>query len=206
MLKKIMQKLSDKKGFLLVELIVSFALLAIFMAASCTLLTSYMNLYIKINTMALGENVSETIMATLEDCLSDSRAVTINKWKRYDGSGTTIDSDFVTYTTPNGNDVIVYSYAPGESLFSEDAGLLRLLYSDNIHDIGSADVDKWSYGKEIYMNYKITSINLEKLSNNDNVIKAVLQLENTKTGSKYESKKFIECYNAVEIIQKDYSY
>ncbi len=203
MFKKLFRTIKNNDGFSLVELIVSFALLSIFMTAACTLLTNYMKLYTQINTMALGENVAETIMNTIEDCLSDSTYVKILEKKRSPRPGEGADmipNDMVVYKTPNGNAVTIYAYDPTIPE-EENDGILRLLYNEADFDDGSAE--KWSLGKETYMKYRIKSIDFEtETATADNLVSVLLKIQNTQTGSVTERKKLIECYNIKSEIEK----
>ena len=195
MFKKLFRIIKNNDGFSLVELIISFALLSIFMTAACTLLTNYMKLYTQINTMALGENVADTVMNTIEDCISDSSSVKIFNNEHHDDEGVNNAGDMIVYTTPNGNKVTIYAFDPNVSS-EEDDGILRLSYDDTVQGKFNSSAEKWSLGKEAYMKYRIKSIDFEAETGiGDNIVSVELKIQNTQTGSITERKKLIECYN-----------
>ena len=204
MFKKLFRTIKNNDGFSLIELIVAFMLLSIFMTAACTLLTNYTKLYTQINTMALGENVAETVMSTIEDSISRSSSVEIDDDK-YLVDGTFKDGDRLVYKTPNGNTIILYAFDDSDP---DDNGILRLLQSKTFPDPTADDSKKWSLGKEAYMKYRISELNFEKYSKstgNDahkNIVYVTMKIRNTQTGSETIRKKLIECYETEEIIEK----
>ena len=158
------------------------------MTAACTLLTNYMKLFTLINTMALGENVADTVMNTIEDCVSDSSDVTVLLFKdNILSDGATRHENRIIYKTPNGNDVTIYAF---DDTDTDNDGILRLLQSDTFPD--PDDSKKWSLGKEAYMKYRISNLDFEK--NDKNILKVDLEIKNTQTGSVTKRTKLIECY------------
>lgn len=60
--KKVRNALTDRRGVTLLELIVTFALISLFVVLSCQVMASAMNLYHKIQGINYGRQVSDTLM------------------------------------------------------------------------------------------------------------------------------------------------
>ena len=55
-------KLKNKSGVTLIELVVAFALLGLFIAVSCQVISNSLNVYYHIKGLTYGQQVSDTLL------------------------------------------------------------------------------------------------------------------------------------------------
>lgn len=177
---KIYEKLHNKKGTSLIELVVTFALIGIFLAMSSQLISSALHVYYKIQSISYGKQVADVILdkigeevtgAQVTDPLQDqaeSDVKSVIVWPNKiqikedrEGSDVTIERrkpqyrDVTTGTTGTFVDV------------NERENQLVLRYAEVKKLIGSGDeaqevtvyeaVD-WTFDEKAYMDYDLTEL------------------------------------------------
>lgn len=178
--------MKNKKGYTLVELIVVFALTAVFITAATMTTGVFMRIFLKVNTMSHAQTVASTLMETLDSQLSSAAAA--SAWD-LEGAG------------PSDPNVFLYISADGEKVSYVDKnhipviicvidGMLHLEYQP----IEGGDAVDWYYGEGSYSGNRISSLAFEQ-PENDNLLKISLTLKNTKTGYEYAAVRWVECYN-----------
>ncbi|MCP1101911.1 prepilin-type N-terminal cleavage/methylation domain-containing protein [Aequitasia blattaphilus] len=177
------KRLKSKKGFTLVELIVTFALIGIIMIITTGVIASSIRVEYRVENLSNAQVVSRTILDTVISELAPA-----TKRPLESGSDIAIRSQngMTEFTDKNGIPVV---------LSVTDEGLLNLKYNT-----GDENVD-WSYGKKSYMNNRIESLSFEK--ERENRVSVTLKLKNEKTGFEYTTKKIITFYN-LEAINMDF--
>lgn len=196
MIEKILIKIKSTCGTSMAELIVSFALLSLFMAMATMLLSNYIEVFTKTNGMALGRSVSDTIMDTIDGNLSKATPNTLKS-----------SGENFTYIilTKGENDKIKFSNKDGyeTEIFVNDKNLLQINYNTKISaDVGgsesSEEITEWFYGEDVYMGNEISKLEIERIEANSgskNFFDVTITLKSKKTGFEYKSKRTIECHN-----------
>lgn len=169
----------NKKGFTLVELMVSFTLTAIFMTAAVLVMSSFLKVYYRTNNIAQSTSISDMLQETVSNELSlagrrDTESIKISKGD--DGK------DSVKYMDKNGNNVEL----------KVENGLLQLHYDAQEGIADSQPID-WGYDEKVYLGNVIQELTFTK--ENANVISINMTLFNEKTGYSVHSQRVIECFN-----------
>ncbi len=198
----------NNDGLTLIELIVTFALLGLFMVAASKVISDTVSIYYKAKGVSSGMNVSSIIntkisgeieSALKEGSVADDSNISIcisedgHKIELNDNSGGHI---YITNNVSEGESegyMLIYYYPTVE--IDEETG-------EEIPGEGS----NWTFDKKSYMGYKIKELKFEKLSeitdtsDSDynkypgNIIRMTLTINSPKYGD-YTTTTYIECYN-----------
>lgn len=172
--------LHDKSGMTLVELMVTFLLLGMLMAAAIATLSPAMNVMAKISNMSRAQGVADILMEKVcGEVGSSTGQVQID-------SG----NEKISYTDKKGRSVIMYA--------KETDGEKRLVLHYQASSIaeGGAAATKgvdWTFSKKMYMNQEIKELKFER-KEDTNLVKITLTVRNVKTGQTYRRTKIVECY------------
>lgn len=200
----------NKKGVTLIELIVSFALISLFVVLSCQVISSALDVYHKIQSINYGRQVSDTLMDKIAGTISSAQVSNsrvnienedlntkytlqitddMSKIDLYNGSGSHI---YITKAVPDtgGDEQLVIHYYRVESVQQNSSK--KLVFEP---------VD-WTFDKKMYVDYHINELkfSLADPTGNvypKNVIKVELEIENSRLG-KYSATRYVECYNFQE--------
>ena len=172
--------LHDKSGMTLVELMVTFLLLGILMAAAIATLSPAMNVMARISNMSRAQGVADILMEKVCGEVGSSTGQV------------QIDSghEKISYTDKKGRSVIMYA--------KETDGEKRLVLHYQASSIaeGGAAATKgvdWTFSKKMYMNQEIKELKFER-KEDTNLVKITLTVRNVKTGQTYRRTKIVECY------------
>ena len=174
--------LHDKSGMTLVELMVTFLLLGILMAAAIATLSPAMNVMARISNMSRAQGVADILMEKVcGEVGSSTGQVQID-------SG----NEKISYTDKKGRSVIMYA--------KETDGEKRLVLHYQASSIaeGGAAATKgvdWTFSKKMYMNQEIKELKFER-KEDTNLVKITLTVRNVKTGQTYRRTKIVECYTS----------
>lgn len=185
----------NKKGYTLIELIVVFAMIGIFMASLTTVAVSYMRTFLRVtatgNTQIAGDTVMETIAGELSSAAD--RRVMDDDNNRMDVN-LVVEEDSVRYVNQNGQTIVM----------NAKDGILHLNYKkidDDVTGVGSSEAD-WYIDEKAYQGARIKKLTFEKLDRTDHkiLIKVTLVMENEKVAPDYEMEmtKIVELYNLRE--------
>lgn len=172
--------LHDKSGMTLVELMVTFLLLGILMAAAIAALSPAMNVMARISNMSRAQSVTDILMEKIcGEVGSAAGQVQIDSGK-----------DKISYTDKKGRMVIMSA--------KEEAGEKRLVLHYQAVSIseGGKPAKKgvdWSFSKKTYMNQEIKTLEFER-EKDTNLVKITLNVRNVKTSQTYKRTKVVECY------------
>lgn len=169
-----MKKLhSDNKGITLAELIVTFALMGIFLAAAAAVISSSVMMHGELTGTMYATTVSETLL----DKVTGELAAAQPKGTQSIVIGTVLKDG-----KDCGNGVSFYDRNGVHSCFYvEDRKLVM------------EGEETFSFDDNAYMGYRITDFAVERL-NEENVLKVSLTLTNIKTGVSFATSKTTACY------------
>lgn len=206
----------NNEGTTLVELIVSFVLLSLFMVAATRVISYTMITYYEAKAIANGMEVcnliSNKISSELEDSLADSfLQMNSKEWKQSErlhfaeSTPTTSlnmmlsqDGNKIVYYDKNGNQVCLYVDERGYLVFH----YYPIIYGEN--DPSNRLSDDWVYDPGAYLGYTVNSIKISQAKYNDdgtingdyndNILKLEISVHSPKYGE-YYVVQYIECYN-----------
>lgn len=195
----------NNKGFTLVELICTFAIIGLFMVAATNVILSAMNIHYEVKGTTNGMMVSSIITKKLSDTIEG--ALTGNNISTNEGENSyiivrkneldgEIKADSVELTDNSGSHVKVSVNDEGYL----DIYYYEVAYIDETVQNEAPDVlykaVHWTFDDAVYMGYKIKSFRILKSDSNlkDNVFEIRFTLDHEKYGD-YETTKYIECYN-----------
>lgn len=194
----------DKSGVTLVELIVTFALIGLFMTAASFVLTSSIRLFTRMQSVSSAVTVSDVLLDKIAGEISAARQPNMNKDDvAFDHGGYYIwmgkdkDSEWITMWNRSGSPMAIYA---------EPDGALCLKYYETVRgSVGAETTDStktvpemdWHFDKGVYMGYRITKLTFtrEEPENYPNVIRIDLEIHNDRTGFTYQTFRYAECYN-----------
>jgi type II secretory pathway pseudopilin PulG len=182
----------NKKGYTLVELIVTFGMIALFIGASTMVLGVFSETFVKLNTVVQAQTVATTLMGTITselgaaanvDFEADSEEAKEGKrlyCKTEDGVTAYYFCDYNHYSV---------------TMYVNEDGHLQLKYLGKSSDGSSAQDQIWEYGDNVYNDFTICDFSVEKLGNT-NCLTATIKLQSQKiSGYTYVMKRSFECYN-----------
>lgn len=217
--------LHNKGGVTLVELVVTFALLGLFIAVSCQVISNSLNVYYHIKGLTYGQQVSDTLLEKISGVIegaqvsisegdADNKDKTLKIYKNgsvielYDRTGSHIS---ITTTSSYGNITDSENVIDGEKYKDPDDGsifnqILIYYYAviTNAPDGSETKITRyesvdWLFDKNVYMGYQIKELKFSQADQNHyppNIIKVDLTLNSGKYGD-YHSTRYVECYNFV---------
>ncbi len=214
-LKKI-NPLRNRKGVTMVELIVVFALISMFVALSSQVITSSLQVYQKIQGIEYGRQVSDTIMNKIVGELSEAQNENTDSTEKTvsDMLGGEDSSNTIKFRNAAGSQVEIQSGIPYAYHYDEagyevaDSPYSTKLNSQFILHYfvtkSSTETDArviyeptdWTFDENMYQGYEIESLLFSDPGDDypDNVVCVQLTLESPSYG-KYSATRFVECYN-----------
>lgn len=196
---KIMWKMKKKtgklnnKGVTLVELIVSFTLLAIFMVAAMRVISYTVNIYHAAKGATYGLEVANMISNKIVGQIEGATAAKVP----------------VVTTLPDGNDAISFVDKTGSAVTvcttnvvvnGNSKKYMNIHYDEVTEGSVKYDAVDWQFDSKAYMGYTVKKLSFEDVGENyaDNVTRMTLELYSDRYGD-YTSVYFIKCSNVSEI-------
>lgn len=194
-------------GTTLVELITTFALIGIFMAAASLMLASSLRMFTRMQATANAVTVSDLLLDKIAGEITAARAPDKNGQGYYfwleknDGSPWVVMQNrtgspiaiLAVPTADGGNELCIRYYETVKGSAYE---------SENVRKVPEMD---WHFDKNVYMGYRITDGGL-KFSYKDpegngtygthpNVVRIDMEIEHIKTHFKFKAARYAESYN-----------
>lgn len=169
-----MKKLkNDNTGITLAELVVTFALVGIFLAAVAAVISSSIMVHAELSGTMYASMVSETLLDKVTGELAGARAE----------EGESIRIGQATRDGKSlGDGVFFYDRNENPACFVIEDGLLVM-----------EGTDYFTLEDKAYMGYRITGFSVEQLKG-ENVLKVTLVIKNLKNGFTYTSDRTTRCY------------
>ena len=168
-------KKNDNRGTTLAEMIITFALLGIFLAAAATIISSAVIMYSELTTTMYAQSVSEILLdkVTGELAAQAERGQTLMLGDTQKMGGTL------------GNGALFYD---------KDNHQMICLIKDGLLTFVGGQTDDWILDEKAYMGYRISDFGIHKI-NDKNVLEVSIKIKNLKTGFEYSASKCTACYN-----------
>lgn len=197
------QKLNNRnKGTTLIEMIVSFALLAIFLVSAATIISTIVNMYYNVKAETYSKQVSDIV---LEKIVSEIEGA------RFDESGNddpviSDDNKMITLYDKTNTKVSVYA---------AENKMLEIKYYgfENAEENITRDSTIWRFDKNVYNGYSISNLKFvqgnkldsfgekslynmpQNLNYDSDIVVVFLQLNNPKYGN-YYTYRVVKMFNA----------
>lgn len=198
-------KLKNKSGVTLIELVVAFALLGLFIAVSCQVISNSLNVYYHIKALTYGQQVSDTLLEKISGEIEGAHPSILG-----------VDEDKTLKIYENGAVIELYDRTQShicmtsshsyDKIHNLDRSIEKESDQENLFVIHYYAVNRyeavnWTFDKNFYMGYEIEKLTFsqadpEGIEYPKNIIKIDLALTSKKYGS-YHSTRYVECYNFV---------
>jgi Tfp pilus assembly protein FimT len=199
------KKQSNNKGFTLVELIVTFVLLSLFLVAATMVISSIVRLYYQARGITYARQVSGIVMNKIVGELEGARSSGINQTS--EAIVIAPDNSAIEFIDRTGSHVNM------KTMTKDGADYFALHYYAVPSATGSGanqyEAVDWTFDSKAYMGYEVTSLTFSKAEPQfqSNVIKVELTIASERYGS-YDTTEYVQCYNfddadAVKIVTND---
>lgn len=174
--------LRSRRGATLAELLVTFALLSLFLTAAAAILTPATVVYQKVKYQSYARNVCDMVLEKV--CSQIAGASTDPVTVADDGSA------------------ISFSDSQASPLFIDTLdGYLRMHYREIKVIEGTVVTQEvlwpavdWQYDPKAYQGFTITSLTFQRAGGGD-CVQVSLEIANEAFGTSYASSRTVECYN-----------
>lgn len=163
-------KKQDNRGSTLAEMIVTFALIGIFMTAAVGVIGSAVITHTEITAAMYAQTVSETLMDKITGELAAAQA---------NHEPAVVIDEF-------GEEIAFYNRNGEAVVCSVEDGLLVFRYGEG-HP-------PWQLEEKAYMGFRITGMQIER-PEDKNILEIHLQIKNLKTDFEYAVSRCTACYN-----------
>lgn len=180
----------NNKGTTLAEMIVTFALIGIFMASAAAVISSAILMHSEITGVMYAQSVGEMILDKVAGELAAAKnpgsgSIVIREGKSLEGAA----GDQVSYQDRDGR----------MAQIGVEDGLLYIHYQQSVTiqedgEVITQSEQDFRMDEKAYMGYRITDFRVERL-NAENVYEIRMQLQNLKTGFEYSTTRCTKCYN-----------
>lgn len=208
--KKLIQKFHTmNQGLTLVEMIVTFMLIGLFMIAASKVIANTVSVYYEAKGTANGMQVSAIIASKIRGEIEGARNETITtEVKNEDGTTSEVTQPYVmrlsTDTTlggqneTSGYNKIEFTDAQGSHVYIgvNENGYLVVHYYPVVVASGEVKSTNWVFDQKAYMGYSIKELKFTQPGGNyaDNIIYMSLTLHSSRYGD-FTYTEYIQCYN-----------
>ena len=180
----------DNRGTTLAEMIVTFALIGIFLVASAGVISSAVVLHSNLTGTMYAQSVGEILIDKVTGELAaaqpkGSRALIIGEGRT---AGGTV-GDGAAFYDRDGNRVCCF-VKEGRLIFSYKESVKV----DSYGEVQVKPEREWKLEDKAYMGYQITDMRIARLEDK-NVLEITLKIKNLKTGFEYTVSRCTGCYN-----------
>ena len=215
---------NGRRGTTLIEMVVSFALLGIFVAMSTVIISNVTGLYYRVRgenyARQVGDIVINKVSSEISGSIYEKRNYSLNPKIDLDEEFTLVENGVVNTVETSGNSIVLYDRTDtGVRMYASD-GILQIYYipiEDEITPENNRTGVIWKFDPQIYNGYKITrmvfapanqtenqayaaAFEMEEPEISDydaNVIAVYMSLESGKYG-RFNICRYVRLYNASE--------
>ncbi len=177
----------DNRGLTLTEMIVTFALVGIFMAAAVSVISSAVITHSELTASMYAQSVGEMLLDKISGELAAAKAE----------DGCILIGDTANLGGTEGNGAAFYDREGRPVVCLVENGILRFRYQEADSDEGSAEYSReneWSFDEKAYMGFRITDMQIHRIDEK-NVLEISVKIQNLKTGFEYSTSRCTRCYN-----------
>lgn len=164
----------DNAGISLAELIVTFALTGIFLAAVAAVISSSVLIHSELTGAMYAQSVSETLLDKVTGELAAAKPV---------GSKAMVVGPVLREGENAGKGISFYDRDGKKSCFLVEDGLL-VMEAEN----------SWKMDAKAYMGYRISDMQINRL-NDENVFEVIIKIKNLKNGYECTASRTVKSYN-----------
>lgn len=180
----------NNRGTTLAEMIVTFALVGIFMVSAAAVISSAILMHSELSAVMYAESVGEMLLDKVTGELSGAQNKGSQSMKLTEAAGTgETTGDRVAFYDRDGRETELY-VKDGRLILHYGA---QVTVADNGEVLTSPEQD-WQFDDKAYMGYRIRDIGIEQLPKS-NVIEVTITLQNLKTGFEYSTTRCTGCYH-----------
>lgn len=195
----------NNNGMTMTEMIVAFALLALFMVAATRMISYTADIYYAAKGASYGMEVSNMIANKLVGQLEGASRKQPVSFESADSEGEdaqTPDTNPIVRRNYNSTgDIVKFCDATGSvvSVYVEN-GYVVIHYDEVTNGTVPYDAVDWKFDSKAYMGYVVKGLHFENPGSEypDNVLRITMDLYSAKYGE-YHSSYFVKCVNAEEI-------
>lgn len=165
---------NDNKGMTLAELIITFALMGIFLTAVVSVISSSVIIHSELTGTMYAQSVGEILLDKVTGELAGAKPV---------GNVSLVTGEVLKNGEVLSGGVSFYDKDEQKSCFYIEDGILVMASSDT-----------WKMDEKAYMGYRISEFHVNQL-NDKNVFEVVVKIKNLKTGFEYTASRTIQSYN-----------
>ncbi len=180
----------DNRGITLTEMIVTFALVGIFMAAAVSVISSAIVTHSELTASMYAQSVGEMLLDKITGELAAARAgeeasILIGDPSEVGGT----EGVGAAFCDRNGRPVMCLI----------ENGLLHFRYLEEGQSLNENTAfqeweDEWSFDEKAYMGFRITDMQIKRIDG-QNVFEIQVKIKNLKTGFEYSTSRCARCYN-----------
>lgn len=190
-----LRKKLNNAGMTLTEMIVTFALIALFMVAATRIISYVIGIYYAAGGNAHGLQVSEMISNKIVGQIEGASSA-MTPAVTSDGSGI----DQLKFIDATGSNVTITASPQILADGSQDGNYLTIHYDAVTEGSIKYEAVDWRFDAKAYMGYVVKSLRFESPGSGypDNVMKMVMVLHSERYGD-YESTYYLKCINVDKI-------
>ncbi len=180
----------DNRGITLTEMIVTFALVGIFMAAAVSVISSAIITHSELTASMYAQSVGEMLLDKITGELAAAKA---------GEEGSILIRDTESLGGTEGNGAAFYDREGRPVVCLVENGLLRFRYQEEEEGIGEGSASgsqgkEWSFDEKAYMGFRIADMQIHRIDGK-NVLEINVKIKNLKTGFEYSTSRCTKCYN-----------
>lgn len=185
-----MKAKGDNRGTTLAEMIVTFALIGIFLVAAAGVISSAVILHSNLSGAMYAQSVGEILIDKLTGEIAAAQP----------GSGRSlVIGESQTAGGTVGEGVAFYDRDGNEVRCFVREGRLVFAYEESvtINELGEVLVSpqrEWQLDDKAYMGYQVTDMQFDKLED-QNILEITIKIKNVKTDFEYTVSRCTRCYN-----------
>lgn len=183
----------SRRGATLVELLVTFALLAIFLMSAAAVLTPATRVYLNLKYQSYAQSVSDILLERVCGQIASASA---------DEMVISDDGGKISFSDSKASPMYIAlssSCVPDEGNEDVASGFLLLHYRTIYYsDDGSRvlwNAVNWKYDLNAYQGFEIESIHFEPVGDAKRAVKVELTLAHTRFNVRHTASRIVECYN-----------
>ena len=192
----------NNKGMTMTEMIVSFALLALFMVAATRVISYTANIYYVSKGTSYGLEVSNMIANKVVGQLEGASIKQIVSFEEIAEDEVPDEDESANPIVNSAGDCIKFCDATGSvvSTYLDEDGYVVIHYDEVKNASVPYDAVDWRFDQNAYMGYTVKELRFENPGAEypDNVLKMTMNLYSVKYGE-YQSTYYIKCIGVDEI-------